>query len=461
MITRLQIENFKSWRDTGELRFAPLTGLFGSNSSGKTALTQFLLMLKQTVDSPDRSQVLDFGDERDLVTLGTFADVVFRHERDQELHWKLEWRRERELVVKHPAPGPSFESLMGEFLREKVLEFEARVIEGNGGRLLVDSLVYRVGPTVFGMQRRPEKIDRYDLHSEGSPFRFWPTENRARPLPPPDKCYGFPDQVKAYYQNAGFLSDLELAFEELFAKVFYLGPLREYPKRQYTWAGAEPADMGRRGERAVDALLASRQAGSKISRGRGRKRFTVEEYVAWWLKELGLIHDFSVREITRESNLYQVRVRRSAASPEVLLTDVGFGVSQILPVLVLCYYAPEGSTLILEQPEIHLHPSVQAGLADVFIDAIEKRGIQILLESHSEYLLKRLQRRIAEENGFTDEDVALYFCSTRRGQSRAQPLEVDRYGNIANWPQDFFGDEMEDLAARTRAAMERQKAVAG
>jgi len=458
MITRLHIENFKSWRDTGELRFAPLTGFFGSNSSGKTALTQFLLMLKQTVDSPDRSQVLDFGDERDLVALGTFADVVFRHERTRSLRWELDWRRERELVVKNPAVDLSFAPLV----RDRRVEFAAEVTEKDSGRISVDSLLYRVGSKCFGMRRQPEETGHYELHSEGSSsFEFRRTQGRAWPLPPPVKCYGFPDQVKAYYQNAGFLSDFELAFEELFAEVFYLGPLREYPKRQYTWAGAEPADMGRRGERVIDALLASRQAGPKISRGRGRRRFTVEEYVGWWLKELGLIHDFSVTEITRDSNLYQVRVRRSAASPEVLLTDVGFGVSQILPVLVLCYYAPEASTLILEQPEIHLHPSVQAGLADVFIDAIEKRGIQILLESHSEYLLKRLQRRIAEENGFTDEDVALYFCSTRRGESRAQPLEVDSFGNIANWPQDFFGDEMEDLAARTRAAMERKKAIAG
>ena len=69
---------------------------------------------------------------------------------------------------------------------------------------------------------------------------------------------------------------------------------------------------------------------------------------------------------------------------------MGIGVSQVLPVLVLCYYVPEGSTIILEQPELHLHPSVQAGLADVFIDVIKHRNVQILLESHSEHLLRRL-----------------------------------------------------------------------
>jgi predicted ATPase len=266
--------------------------------------------------------------------------------------------------------------------------------------------------------------------------------------------------VRAYFQNAAFLSDFELQFEDLFARLFYLGPLREYPKRQYAWSGAQPADMGRRGEKVVDALLASREAGVRISRGKGRRRQTVEERVAEWLQTLGLIESFEVRPITKGGRLFQVWVRRHAKAPEVLITDVGFGVSQILPVITLCYYAPEGSTLILEQPEIHLHPSVQAGLADVFIDAMKTRKIQIVLESHSEHLLRRLQRRIAEEEIEAD-DTALYFCSTEKGESRLTKLELDLYGTIENWPEDFFGDDYEEIAATSRAAMKRKKERAG
>jgi predicted ATPase len=280
---------------------------------------------------------------------------------------------------------------------------------------------------------------------------------KGRPweLPAPVKCYGFPDQVKAYYQNAGFLADFQLALEELFTGVYYLGPLRDYPKRQYTWAGAQPGDMGRKGEKVVDALLASRERKELISRGPGRRRFTVEEYVAWWLRELKLIHSFKVEPIKEGGNLYQVKVRKTQGSAEVLITDVGFGVSQILPVLTICYYVPEGSTILMEQPEIHLHPSVQAGLADVLIDAAQKRGIQIILESHSEYLLKRLQRRIAEEK-ISSKDASLYFCDMRDGVSELTPLTLNLFGDIENWPDGFFGDEFEEMAAMTRARMQRE-----
>ena len=160
--------------------------------------------------------------------------------------------------------------------------------------------------------------------------------------------------------------------------------------------------------------------------------------------------------ITADSNLYRVWVRKTPKTARVLITDVGFGVSQILPVLVLCYYVPRGSIIILEQPEIHLHPSVQAGLADVFIDAVKTRKIQILLESHSEHLLRRLQRRVAEE-GISNEDAALYFCDISGGISELTSLNLDIFGNITNWPPNFFGDDFGEMAAATRAAMLRKK----
>ena len=126
---------------------------------------------------------------------------------------------------------------------------------------------------------------------------------------------------------------------------------------------------------------------------------------------------------------------------------------------MLCYYVPEGSTIILEQPELHLHPSVQAGLADVFIDVIKNRNVQILLESHSEHLLRRLQRRLAEEQ-IGNDDIALYFCENEEGESTLTRLETDMFGAIKNWPQDFFGDITGDVVSAIDAGYERKKANA-
>ncbi len=448
MLTSLSATGFKAWKQIDDMRLGSITGLFGTNSSGKTSILQLLLMLRQTTESSDRSLVLDLGGERSLVQLGSYKDVVFRHDTLHEFSFRLDWTLPKELEVEDPAQG-----------RRKTLFRSDRMaiacsLRGKEDNPFVESVTYELGENSFTMHQGT-KPSEYKLETESSSFAFKRTPGRVWPLPAPAKCYGFPDQVFSYFQNASFLGDLQLEFEQLFSRLFYLGPLREFPKRFYPWAGTEPADMGQRGERAIDALLAARSRGRYISPGYRRRKRTLDEQVAHWLKELGLIHSFTVNRIAEGNNLYEVRVRKTAASSEVLVTDVGFGVSQILPVLVLCYYVPEGSIVILEQPEIHLHPSVQSGLADVFIDAMQNRGVQIILESHSEHLLRRLQRRIAEEV-IDSKDVALYFCDMDSGHPRLSELALDLFGNISNWPKDFFGDEFGEMAAMTEAALKRQ-----
>lgn len=469
MINNLRIQNFKSWQDTGDMEFSKITGFFGPNSSGKTSILQLLLMLKQTAESSDRSQVLNFGDSNSLVNLGTFRDAV-HHQRDPSatdkeslqdapsLGWSISWDLPKPLTI------TSSESNGEVIFSPKNLNFSGSVREAgskSARHIVSQNFEYHFNGEdksyTLGMERKRLDKDEYELIHQNVDLRR--TQGRPWPLPAPIKCYGFPSQAAGYYQNAEFLPDFNLAFEKFWGQVFYLGPLREYPQRQYISGGGQPVDVGRRGEKVIDALLASRQAGNKISwgHGRGRKSVTVEEYVASWLRDLGLIHSFALEAIAEGSNLYHVRVQKTTSSPPVLITDVGFGVSQVLPVLTLCFYVPEGSTIILEQPEIHLHPLVQAGLADVFIDAIKKRKIQIILESHSEHLLTRLQRRIAEEVT-TSEDASLYFCERDESSiSRIVPLDLDTFGNIKNWPKDFFGDDFAERTAMMQAEIQRKR----
>jgi len=100
---------------------------------------------------------------------------------------------------------------------------------------------------------------------------------------------------------------------------------------------------------------------------------------------------------------------------------------------------------------------VQSRLADVFVDAVKNRRVQIIVESHSEHLLRRLQRRVAEQV-ITPEEAALYFCQVGEAGSKLTPLDLDLYGNIRNWPKDFFGDEFGEMAETTKAAMLRKRA---
>lgn len=444
MISRLRLANFKSWRDTGDIELGKLTGLFGTNSSGKTSLLQALLMLKQTAESTDRKQVVKTGDAKSIVDLGTLSDVLFAHGESSALEIELAWPDDIEVK------DPESESIL---FRAGNIAMKTRITLADG-RPMVEEFRYITGDKQFGMKRvaaGKRALAEYELISEG--FSAVKIQGRPWPLHAPVKCYGFPDEVNGKYQNVKFLADFVLALEKLMSGTVYLGPLREYPSRQYTWGGEAPEDVGSRGASAVAALLASKRRGDKV-RVSPKKSVTVEERVARWLKEMDLIHSFEVKQIVQHRKDYEVRVRRTPSSSEVFITDVGFGVSQILPVLVLCYYVPEGTTILLEQPEIHLHPSVQSALADVLIDAVKRRRVQVIVESHSEHLLRRFQRRIAEST-IPRDDVKMFFCKMQGAESKIEPLDLDLLGNIDNWPDKFFGDEIGDLAAMTTAQMQR------
>ena len=450
MIKKLQVKSFKSWEDTGSLQFAPLTGFFGTNSSGKTSILQLLLMLKQTVESSDRKRVLHTGDNFSIVDLGTFSDLIHRPRTDAALQVSISWDLLKTLKVKDP------EQKDRTLFEIKDLKFDVEIRE-ESGIPIVGRFSYSFDNTVFGMEpeaKKEGKKGKYDLLSEPhSQSRQQP--GRAWPLPSPTKFYGFPDEVNAYFKNVGFLSEIVLELEGLFGRAKYLGPLRKYPKRIYTWAGEAPSDVGREGELAVAAILAAREEGKYISPGPHKRKRGLEETIASWLRDMGIIDSFSVKQIGEYRKDYEVLVQKTKQSPKVLITDVGFGLSQVLPVLVLCYCVPEGSVLLLEQPELHLHPSAQSWLADVFIDVVKNRQVQIIVESHSEHFLRRLQRKIAEET-IPVEKTALYFCNVKNSGSKAERLDVDMFGDIRNWPKDFFGDEMGDLTAKTEAAMRRQ-----
>jgi predicted ATPase len=449
MINHLHVENFKSWEKL-DISLGKVTGLFGTNSSGKSSLLQFILLLKQTKNATDRGLVLDFGGPDQFVNLGSYQDVIYKNESRGILSWRLDWKLKNKLNIGNPFGKRTEILFTGEVLS---VESQAHLRDKT---LQADSLKYIFSNTSFYIEPKKTGSTEHHLLSHGNKdFKFVRNKARAWALPGPIKTHLFPDQAKTYYQNTDFLSLFETEYESLIDSIYYLGPLREHPKREYPWSGASPLDVGKKGERTIEAILAATARNEKRNLGPKTKYKSFQEMIAYWLKELGLINEFRIEEIGVGANLYRAKVKRDRFSPEALLTDVGFGVSQVLPALVLLYYVPEGSTILMEQPEIHLHPSVQSALADAVIIAAKTRNLQVIIESHSEHLLRRFQRRVAEEEISSDE-IKLYFCNSVEGKSRLDDLGLDIFGDIKNWPTNFFGNEMEEIAATRRASLTRK-----
>jgi len=443
MFTRLRIENFKAWRDTGSIRLAPLTVFFGPNSSGKTSLLQFLLLLKQTMESPDRKQALNLGGSHSYIDFGSWSDLLFGGDTSRGLRFGFEWRVPNEL-------GSEVRGSSG-LLDGTLLSFSAEIGSTNLAPIGVREFRYTISePWWIGMHHNPGTRS-YELIPPGA---FGPPSRRNQAPSAPRRFYGFPEEVP----NA-LAEDCEFLLERQLDSTHYLGPIREAPERRYTWSGEAPANVGFFGENAVAALLAAQERVLDSSDG---QRILFGELLARWLVRMGLLESFEAKPIGAETSLYRVMVRTPGSRQPVNLTDVGFGVSQVLPVLVQLLYAEPDTTLMFEQPEIHLHPRVQSELADLFIEAIQMRqddkprSIQCLVESHSEHFLRRLQRRIAEGK-LTVDQTALYFCKPGPDGSTIEELQIDKYGRISNWPEDFFGDAMGDTEQQMDTMLRRME----
>ncbi len=449
MLETLKVTNFKPWREL-DISLGRVTGLFGTNSSGKSSVLQFLLMLKQTKNATDHRLVLDFGGPGKLVNLGSFREVAHGHDDKAQIEWMLDWILPDVLKINDPGGRRGNVLVQGNRI-ESTCQVGLR-----NGQLRAHTLIYRFGGSTFALKPESNGATKFRLTADGcSGFRFVRNQGRPWALPGPVKTHILSLQARNYFQNADFLNKFEIEYENLMDNIFYLGPLREYPQREYRWSGAHPVDVGLRGERTVEAILAATARGERRNLGRYKRYKPFQGMIAHWLQKIGLIHEFDVNEIAAGSNLYQARVRKDHASPEAMLTDVGFGVSQVLPALVLLYYVPEGSIVLMEQPEIHLHPFVQSGLADVILTVARTRNVQVIVESHSEHLLRRFQRRIAEGETAPD-DVKLYFTSLARGSAQLRSLELNEFGEVRNWPENFFGDELGEISAIRAAGLKRK-----
>ena len=229
----------------------------------------------------------------------------------------------------------------------------------------------------------------------------------------------------------------------------YLGPLRKGPQHFGERGPMARGNIGQQGEftgrilhsmgdTSVSVLMPNERQISKVK---------LVEAVGSWATELGLVEGVGTEDRAAEG--ITIRVKSDGMGSSIPLTSVGVGVSQLLPVLVLCLLAEPGSVILLEQPELHLHPALQQRLTDFFI-AMVRSGRQLIVETHSEYMISRLRRRIVEDAD--DELLGLakvVFAERDRetGLSSYREVELSPYGAIEEWPAGFFDQAAEEERA--------------
>lgn len=273
------------------------------------------------------------------------------------------------------------------------------------------------------------------------------------------------------FRPPGAIAEASWYLDHFFSMaVQYLGPLRDEPKSLYPLAPtANPSDVGLKGEHtaAVLDLHKSRPiryipSTSFVEAEVKAKPVTrsLEAAVVDWLQYLGVAD--SVQSRDRGKFGHELKVNVSGHNQSHDLTHVGVGVSQVLPILVASLLAEPDTTLVFEQPELHLHPKVQTLLADFFL-SMTVLGKQCIVETHSEYLINRLRFRTAaagEKNPWISV-LRVYFVERPPEGSTFREVKINEYGAVMDWPEGFFDQSQQEAEAILRAAAKKRKAQRG
>jgi len=398
-ISALTVENFKGISDQTPFKIRPITIFVGANSSGKSSCIHALACLSQTVKLGDASTPLVLDNENAQVHLGRFIEIVHSKSYADPISLgisagEIEIPLGKESVKGEVTGAYTFKSTKRTqeiSIAKVILKIGNRTLEispkKDGGYKLIDSATLNVS---------------YEATHVGS-FSFM--------LTTPSKATQ--DWVATFFVLRGIQEHIERQLR----KTLYLGPFRRPPARRYPFRGSLPSEVGAQGEEAI-ALLAHESVQPK------KRPHTVR--VAKWLKELGLAKSVGVSRLGA-SDLFDVSItlEDDAALP---IADLGYGLSQILPVLAQCSFAPVGATLLFEQPELHLHPGAAKKLARVFTEAVTEKKVSIVAQTHSQDLLIAMISELrAKRLGL--EDIVAYEVKRIEGKSTYREITFTQDGD--------------------------------
>ncbi|HZT57103.1 MAG TPA: AAA family ATPase [Pyrinomonadaceae bacterium] len=412
-ITKISVAGFKSIVEEQSIEVRPLTILAGANSSGKSSIMQPLLLLKQTLEaSYDPGALRLDGPNVRFTSAEQFLSRVGRGKHTDTFSVGLKARYGYGLTTYFKKqPGKSIE-VQSSILSEGVIKNELR-------------------PNMTSEEIR-SNLDPHFLTDVTLWFSEEPEITVTR-----NRFFfklSFRKRGKSDSQTDVFFISGE-GFEEFIRETIHVPGLRGNPERTYVVAAVGKTFPG----------TFENYAASIIAKWQSEDDNENLEGVSQDLKELGLTWKVSATPLNDTQVELQVarlpQESKSKASEMVSIADVGFGVSQTLPVVVALREAKPGQLVYLEQPEIHLHPRAQTAMAKVLADAA-RRGVHVVAETHSSLLILGIQTLVAEGK-LSSDLVKLHWFELRNGVTRIRSADLDNSGSFGDWPEDFDDIELE------------------
>jgi predicted ATPase len=473
---KISINNFKSIGSLIEYELKPLTILSGTNSSGKSSFIQLLLILKETIDLDSSKH--QFYLKGDLFEVRDYIDILKGKDLSNKLSFSFDLsksefskygsRVEKSLYdsfkdynckLKVDFDFFNDEVYISEFFINYSLPIEAKknqFIKFNQDKINetfnIESNVDYFGKNIYLDKANITDINyssifplSYDIYKEEIDLAHKEGENIV------DR------KNETVYPNIESVKSLiKLFFEE----IHYLGPLREQPRDEYI-SKKQRNSVGPKGENVAQILENFKDEILTIL-----IPIFNDDYVSYENKEMSLIEgvkfwmcdvfEIGIDIYSKKVGDSYVIILRNSNGNETTIKHVGFGISQILPIIVEGLRMSNTGTLILEQPEIHLHPKLQSLLFD-FLYSLTLSGKTIIIETHSDHLINRMRRRIAEEveNRMKDQ-INLTFIESSGQDVIFKEIPLDDFGTSDYFPSDFIDKTDVELRAIVKAQMKKR-----
>lgn len=442
-ISNLKFENFKCFKNI-ELELGKLTLLTGANSSGKSSIIYGILGSLQSGEFP-----FQFSPNVKYIEMGDFQEISNNRDKNNIIKISyticnaITYTIDTEWEIDKIRKLPLLKSLIVD-----TVFFNLQILKTKNYTLKFKYIAEKDPYKELYSSELVNKI--FDIFNENA--NLIRNENGKSD----DKT--FQDIKSKFQENKSYtefsftelseLNDIKLIanggfalkqaydsilgiFKEIDSKTNYISSFRLHPDRTYYEQTKTDLKVGKFGERYTDQIV--------LWETKNSEKFTDLVYK---LNEINLLKEIKTKRL--EGGRYELLVRPHENGQLCSLADVGFGISQFLPILVADFQLGNNSFLFVSQPEIHLHPSVQANFADYIISQIKSSKKSYIIETHSEYLINRIRLGIVKEE-INNNDIKTYYFRNNGDNVENFSLNLTKEGQIKNAPEDFFKTYMIDV----------------
>lgn len=444
MFEKIRVQYFKSIIDSEDIDLSNLNIFVGTNNAGKSSLFDSLLLLKQTIEDKDPSNVLVTSGNN--VDLGSYLDIIWGQNLKNNLC--LSFKLKSNLLPNFRF-GSSSPITSSKFFSEYKIIFGFSRTEHD---IFVKGFTIKNedGITIEAISKG-NKWHYYNYLEELKDkfkIKFYHFTPAFEPIITSTTTTGNDDLSKKLY-NLYFLSSYQsTSLQQIFSDLRYVAPVREEIPRYSILGSTKYSEITPSGRNLMRVLS------KPIKIGKRKKKDIQRELNLWLGDRFKILKNIRIVPLDKKGTIKSLLADDPNGKKNINLSQMGNGISQLVPVIVHTVMTPENGCILLKQPELHLHPAAQADIADLFIH-YSNNNRQIFVETHSEHLLLRIRRRIAEGK-ISPKNVSIFIANkSKEGGTKFKKLDLDSDGGFQQWPENFFEEGYQESSAIVNANIKK------